>query len=258
MKLNHLMEQLPHGAVVPQAWLDQHGVTSGAACRLASSDWLMRVGHGAYSRKGVSLTWEGAVFGLQYGDQPAAVPRIWPGGLTALELAGLSHYLNLGCRTVQLFGKPGVRMPRWFTAAEWGVEISYSSSDLFDESVPDDFVEYVPAISYSFWISTPERAVLEWLNVLSDELLFGDAVVDTFSGLSTLRPARLQSLLERCKSVRVKRVFMVLARESRHVWYERLDRSSMNLGKGKRQVFNGGRLDKEYFVTVPERFVHGV
>lgn len=257
MKLNQLVEQLPYGAVVPQAWLEQHGVSSSKASYLASSDWLTRVGHGAYCRKGVPLTWEGAVFGLQYG-QPDADPRIWLGGLTALELGGFSHYLGLGRKTVQLFGKPGVRMPRWFTATEWGVAISYSSSDLFEDSAANDFVEYMPATSYSLWISCSERAVLEWLNVLSDELLFGDAVVDTFSGLGTLRPARLQSLLERCKSVRVKRVFMVLAREARHTWYERLNQSSLNLGKGKRQIFNGGRLDKEFLVTVPERFVHDV
>jgi len=257
MKLNQLVEQLPYGAVVPQAWLEQRGVSSSKASYLASSDWLMRVGHGAYSRKGTPLTWESAVFGLQYGQPPANL-RIWPGGFTALDLAGFAHYLSLGHKTVQLFGKPGARLPRWFTAAEWGVAINYSSSDLFNECMPSDFVEYMSATHYSFWASSPERAVLEWLNVLSDELLFGDAVVDTFSGLGTLRPAHLQSLLERCRSIRVKRVFMVLARETQHAWYKHLNRSSINMGKGKRQIFNGGRLDKEFLVTVPERFVHDV
>lgn len=255
MKTNQLMEKLPYGAVVTQAWLDDHGVISDKARRLASSGWLVRVGHGAYARASDPLRWEGGVFGLQYGQLPID-PGVWPGGATGLAMAGNTHYLSFTRESVQLFGRPGLRLPRWFASNLWGVDLSYSGADLFEQSEPTDFEEYHPVEAYTIKVSSPERSVLEWLHVLPDELLFGDLVVDTFTGLGNLRPARLQSLLQRCRSVRVKRVFMVLARHAQHAWYARLDTGLIELGKGKRQLWVGGKLDSEFLITVPEPFVH--
>ena len=46
------------------------------------------------------------------------------------------------------------------------------------------------ASRFSLQVSTPERAVLEWIAVTPNELLFGSELVDTFGGLNTLRPRR--------------------------------------------------------------------
>ena len=92
----------------------------------------------------------------------------------------------------------------------------------------------------------------EW--PLTNELLFSSELVDTFNRLNTLRPRRLQALLAGCRSVKTKRAFLVLARHAGHAWYHRLETHSLDLGKGKRQLCKGGRLDKEYQVTVPEAF----
>jgi hypothetical protein len=81
-------------------------------------------------------------------------------------------------------------------------------------------------------------------------------VVDVFNGLATLSPRRLQKLLEACSSIRVKRVFLLLARNSGHAWYQRIDVSRIDIGKGKRQITPGGRLDKEFLITVPESFAN--
>lgn len=99
-------------------------------------------------------------------------------------------------------------------------------------------------------------AVLEWLFSVSDEQLFSDSIVDTFDGLTNLRPRRLQALLQACTSIRTKRVFLLLARYFKHGWYSRLDISAIELGRGKRQLVKGGVLDKEYQVTVPPRFAN--
>src|SRR5690606_3380468 len=82
------------------------------------------------------------------------------------------------------------------------------------------FVPYSPpGRDYQIHISCPEMAILEWLHVLPNELLFSDSVVDTFNGLVNLRPKRLQALLQACRSIRLKRVFLLLARCSGHAWY---------------------------------------
>lgn len=118
-------------------------------------------------------------------------------------------------------------------------------------------MNFTPEASRAFdlQISTPERAVLEWIAVTSNELLFGNELVDTFNGLNTLRPRRLQTLLEGCRSVRTKRAFLVLARHAGHTWYSRLEPRRMDLGRGKRSLCPGGKLDTEYHVTVPEAFL---
>jgi len=72
-------------------------------------------------------------------------------------------------------------------------------------------------------------------------------------GLTTLRPSLLQQLLEACSSIKVKRVFLYLAREAGHAWYGRLDKTRFDLGKGKRMIVRGGRLDAEFMITVPGR-----
>jgi len=71
-------------------------------------------------------------------------------------------------------------------------------------------------------------------------------------GLTTLRPRVVQTLLEHCASVKVKRLFMVLAEGCRHAWVKKLDLSKVDFGKGKRMLVRGGRFDSIYNITVPE------
>lgn len=71
-------------------------------------------------------------------------------------------------------------------------------------------------------------------------------------GLSSLRPSVLQTLLETCKSVKVKRLFLYMAEHHNHAWFKRLETSSMDLGSGKREIIKGGKLDKKYKIVVPE------
>jgi hypothetical protein len=71
-------------------------------------------------------------------------------------------------------------------------------------------------------------------------------------GLPTLRPKLLQKLLEACTSVKAKRLFLHLADATGMPWRDALDDARIDLGKGKRQVVAGGRLDARYGITVPK------
>ncbi|OZB19070.1 MAG: hypothetical protein B7X55_04085 [Rhodobacterales bacterium 34-62-10] len=70
--------------------------------------------------------------------------------------------------------------------------------------------------------SSKERAVLELLDELPERESFHqvDALME---GLSDLSPRRLQTLLEACASVKVKRLFLFFADRHRHAWRSRLD-----------------------------------
>lgn len=69
--------------------------------------------------------------------------------------------------------------------------------------------------------------------------------------LLTLRPALVQKLLEACRSVKVKRLFMYMAERGSLSWVEQLDLTKVDLGRGDRTVVEGGRLDPKYRITVP-------
>ncbi|MFO7582457.1 type IV toxin-antitoxin system AbiEi family antitoxin domain-containing protein [Guyparkeria sp.] len=254
MKVNQLLSQIPYGAIVTTSWLASHGATSDQSRKLATSGWLQRVGHGAYCRAGDPLSWESGVFALQASSKNGA-PPIWPGGQTALALQGFAHYVPMGHATTHLFVRKGSKVPKWMRNAEWSGRKAFHTESGLPTHLPGSFTDYQPPSgAFALQVSTPERAVLEWIAVSTNALLFSSDMVDTFSGLNTLRPRRLQALLEGCRSVKTKRAFMVLARHAGHAWYRRLDRTRLDLGKGKRQLWPGGKLDKEYLVTVPQGF----
>ena len=72
------------------------------------------------------------------------------------------------------------------------------------------------------------------------------------NGLQTLRPKVVQELLEKCTSVKVKRVFLYIAEKLELPFVKKLDISKIDLGKGKMQVIKeNGKLNKKYQITVP-------
>lgn len=247
IKLNKLLQVWPRGTVAQLGWLARHGVSQSLAARYRKSGWMVAVGRGAFARSGDKVGWEGAVYALQ--AEPKAT--LHPGGRTALELLGYSHFLRLAPRrAVFLYSGPGERLPKWMRDHDWGADVHLLPSCLRgnDEAHPG-LTEHSFG-SFALRVSTPERAILELLDGLPDRLSFEEARL-IMEGLTTLRPSLLQPLLEACSSIKVKRTFLYLAREAGHPWYARLDKARLDLGKGKRMIARGGRLDAEYMITVP-------
>jgi hypothetical protein len=102
---------------------------------------------------------------------------------------------------------------------------------------------------FSIRLSAPERAVLEAIEDVPRLQSFGEARL-LMEGLTTLRPELVQQLLEACRSVKAKRLFLFLAEEADHPWVKELSISRVDLGKGKRSIVKGGRLDAKYQITV--------
>jgi hypothetical protein len=75
------------------------------------------------------------------------------------------------------------------------------------------------------------------------------------SGLFGLRANVLQSLLESCNSIKVKRVFLFLAEKLNYDYFKKLDISKIDLGKGKRQIIQeDGQFNQKYQITVPKEY----
>nr|WP_246699520.1 type IV toxin-antitoxin system AbiEi family antitoxin domain-containing protein [Rhizobium sp. BK538] len=102
----------------------------------------------------------------------------------------------------------------------------------------------------------PERAFCELLDLLPSKETFHEADV-LMESVRTLSPKRVQEVLEACRGVKVKRLFLWFAAFA-HPWFGRLDLKRLDLGRGKRQIAVGGRLDSKYQITVPETLDAGV
>ena len=105
-------------------------------------------------------------------------------------------------------------------------------------------------------MSSPERAVLEWLDEVPRNETFHQADV-LMDGLRNLSPRRLRKLLTNCRSVKVKRLFFWFAERHNHAWLNAIDREGIDLGKGKRMLVRGGTLDTKFNITVPENLDGG-
>ena len=73
--------------------------------------------------------------------------------------------------------------------------------------------------------------------------------------MTTLRPKLMQTLLEACGSVKVKRLFLYLAERAKLPVMTHLDTSRFNLGKGDRSLTRRGRYVAKYQLLLPKELV---
>ena len=99
-------------------------------------------------------------------------------------------------------------------------------------------------------LSCPERAAMEMLYLIPKQQLFGEAVL-LMENLGQLRPAMVQALLEKCNSIKVKRLFLYLSERFQHTWLTGLDLNKIRLGHGKRVIAQGGKYNSKYLLSVP-------
>ena len=273
-KLNRLERILPEGLLVDAAWLEEQGYSRSLRSQYVSAGWLQQPARGVYSRARGTLRWEQVVISLQtILQKPVSV-----GGGTALQLQGFEHYLSQSPQMIHLYADE--KLPGWITKLQVGTYlVTHNRKRLFSptdvppellclhpktEHADSELVSLPGGLRLQRWgqwewpmiVSTPERAILELLDELPNEETFHhvDMIME---GLVNLSPRKLQSLLEDIKSIKVKRLFFFFADRHNHRWLNRIERQKIDLGKGKRMLVKGGKLDSRYNITVPEEF-HGV
>jgi len=265
-----LEKELPEGLLVDGAWLEQKGIASNLRAYYVKTGWLERPVRGIYRRPRGTLGWQQVVISLQ---TLLARPLV-VGGRTALELQGLAHYLSRDVRTVCLYGPD--KPPSWLTRLDLpqrfvhrnGIRLfrdeprTRDPGNLARRPESGDHRGFEPlrgrdltSIAWGQWdwpltLSRPERAYLELLDELPGRESFHQAD-KLMEGAVNFSPRRLQTLLAECRSVKVKRLFFFFADRHGHRWLDRLDKTVVEFGRGKRLLVKGGRLDADYLITVP-------
>lgn len=243
-KINQLLASTPRGIVLTSSWLVNRGYSLDLQKRYRSSNWLKSIGTGAMIMNGDTVKYTGAIYALQ--RQLGLSTHI--GGKSALALQGKAHYLELQAGRVILFGQQNEQLPTWFRQYDWDAKIEYYQSSFLS---PDIGMTELAFSQYSLKVSSPARAMLECLYMIPEkqELL---ECYEMMEGLNNLRPNQVQELLESCKSVKVKRLFLYLAKKAGHSWFGYLEPKKFDLGSGKRSIVKNGVLIKEYGITVPK------
>ena len=227
------------------SWLREQGVYRQLADAYERSAWIVSVGRGAFVRADDKVEWPGAIYAVQ--KQLGQAVHI--GGKTALELRGSGHFLAMKRQTVWVLGATAPKLPAWLRGHDWGVRLRTAGVALFK---PDKGVglEGMDFGMFQVQISSRERAILEVLHFVPQKQSFEEAQM-LMEGLTTLRVELVAELLQRCRSVKVNRLFLYMAEAAGHSWFKKLDLSNIRLGSGKRVVVKGGMLDTKYQITVP-------
>jgi len=266
-KLNWLERNLPEGLLVNAAWLEAHGYSRSLRSQYVAAGWLEQPTRSVYRRSRGSLSWEQVAISLQAVLHfPVSV-----GGRTALDLQGYAHYLSQSVQVVHLYSDK--KLPGWVPKLSVGPKFEFHNRTRFlpridqqtdklslSASVTNKSESTQPgALRIMRWgqwdwpllISTPERAILELLDELPNKETFH--LVDmTMEGLANISPRRMQKLLEEATSIKVKRLFFFFADRHRHRWLDHIVRDNIDLGKGKRMLVKGDKLDPKYQITIPE------
>ena len=236
----------PH-TVATSARLRRLGITAQDVQNYVSTGWLQALGRGAYKRPHETVTWQGALYSLQSQlDLPVHI-----GALTALELSGRGHYLRFGGSIAYLFSPPAIALPLWFRT-HWGTQVRHVQSGFLPATM--GLTERDGGEGFPLKAATPERAILEMLHLAPNVF----DLVESFSiveGMTTLRPALMQQLLEACGSVKVKRLFLYFAERADLPIMRHLDAGAIDLGKGDRSLTRMGRYVAKYRLLLPKELV---
>lgn len=266
-KLNQLQRILPEGLLVEAQWLEHAGYSRSLRSQYVSSGWLVQPARGVFQRPAGAISWQQVVISLSLMGYPLSI-----GGLSALELQGYAHYMPLGQSDIHLYSEK--KLPAWVDKLPISASFIQHNRSRFlppvqvaarTGSLTDPLLEGVgfkeAALRINPWgqwnwplvLSTPERAYLELLDELPARQTFhmADVIMESLSNLS---PRRLQTLLEQASSIKVKRLFFFFAERHGHQWLSHVIQDKVELGKGKRVLVKGGKLDAKYQITVPAEY----
>lgn len=242
-KLNRLLRAEQPGKLYFSAWLKKNGYSDQLVKQYRTSGWLASLSKGVMYRTGNKLLSFASL--SSYNEQMGK--DFYIGAHSALELSGFNHFVPMG-KPLLMVGHPGSQLvPDWLKSSEFEREMRFFSTEIFSKP---QFYTYTDD-GFPLPVSVPEQAFLECLLLAPTHYSYMDLFY-IMEQLTTFRPDVLQSLLENTSNNKVKRMFLYMAQKSGHYWFERLDKSMMNLGSAKYQLTNKGTYIPEYKITVPK------
>jgi hypothetical protein len=244
-KLRRFLKNRKRGVVLTSRSLLADGFSRKLLNWYMRSNWLEGIGHGAFIFKGDHVEWDGALYAVQLD-----LPSVHVGGLASTSVIGTEY--SFPKTKLLLFGDPGISLPKWFTK-RWGSRFMCRTTDFLP---PFLGLQYVDRGDFKIAVSTNMRAFLEDLKSVSDTDSF-NSTYNLFREQRSTNAPLLQSLLESCKSIKVKRLALFMIKKSNPQLLMQLRPQDIELGSGKRQIVRNGRYDSEFQITIPANIEEG-
>jgi hypothetical protein len=243
-KINQLLQKVPRGGLFLSSWMYKNGISHELQRHYKKSQWLKPLDTGIMARTGEIPTIFGALASLnEQGNKHFTI-----GAMSALEMQGFSHYLPMGKKTIVLFSPKGERLPAWFLKRDWNVFLRHFTTECFSLEAG---INSILQEGFNLSVSSPVRAFMECLH-LSPKYYNLTDLYYVMEILSLVPPLEVQKLLEDCKSIKVKRLFLFMAEKAGHDWLKMLDLSKISLGRGKRSIVKNGTYNPTYQITIPK------
>ena len=249
-KINLLLQKVPRGGVFLSSWMYENGISRELQRHYKNSQWLSPIGTGVMVRTGETPTLLSALASLNKQDNK----HFTVGAMSALEMRGFSHYLPMGKKTVVVFSSKNERLPQWLVRRDWDVVLRQFTTECFN---PQTDIDTIVHDGFHVLVSSPARAFMECLH-LSPKYYNLTDLYYVMEMLSLLPPLSVQTLLEDCKSVKVKRLFLYMAEKAGHEWLKMLDLTAISLGTGKRSLVKNGVYHTKYQITIPKELANDV
>ncbi len=245
-KINLLLQSQPQAVVFTSSWMSQNGFSLDLQRQYRKSNWFESIGSGAMVRKGDEVTVEGALYAIQQQLQL----RVHIGARSALELQGKAHSLTMQ-KKYHLFGPLKEQLPKWFKDnSNWTERFEYNKTDFLPKAAGLVDIDFK---GFKLKVSSTIRAILECLYFVPKKESIEECY-NIMEGLNNLRPDQVQNLLEKCNSVKVKRLFLYMADKAGHPWLKYLNLNNIDLGKGKRSLVSNGVYNAKYQLVLPKEF----
>ena len=241
--LKNLLLTIPDNGVVCASHLLASGLSYENLKQYVHNGYLDSLGRGAYCKHGNNPTVYSALsaMNVQLGF------KIHFGGRSALARRGYLHFVPMQEPKTTLFGSRDTRLPAWMKHYFKDRFVYVQSSILPTEAgLSDEVVD-----GFTVRTSCAERAFLEFVSGIPKRQQLNEAY-QILEMMNTLRPKMLRELLLNCSSVQTKRLFMLLAEDVHHSWFDRLDVTGVDFGSGCRIVEKGGKFQSKWQVVVKD------
>ncbi|MBP5542763.1 MAG: type IV toxin-antitoxin system AbiEi family antitoxin domain-containing protein [Kiritimatiellae bacterium] len=235
--LKTMMLSLGDNQVVTATFLLKQGYSYENLKGYVKSGYMDSLGRGAYCRAGSHPSIEAAISAMA---EQMAVP-VHLGGRSALAKRGYVHFVPFTELPATVFMKRGVRLPAWFSRYYNG-RFSLVKTGFLHDGLGVEQMDGCP-------VSSPERAFLEFLYGVPGKQSLAEAY-QLLEMMLTLRPKLLNDLLVRCSSIKVKRLFFLLADDLNPPWWQEIKSDSIDLGSGCRVIDKGGSFNAKYNLVV--------
>ena len=217
-------------------YLNKKGYSRQLLHKYVLNGWFERIANGVYKKPELEVTPIAIVTAIQ----KQLGEKVYLGATAALSEQNVNFNLRQ-TRVFEVFTPSNYKPTRWLKSVK---QIRWVKASLFKTTNGLHIYNEI-------LMSTPERAILEAISLIPRDMEYEEAY-HLLEILPTLRKSLLQELLEDCKSIKTKRLFLYMSEMVAHGWFAGLNINSISLGSGDRQIVKKGVYNRKYKIVVPE------